>query len=103
VVLAFISIKPNTTAHAQGARIAAIPPEPLLGTWINADANTRNILRLVIMPSAGGGISVAGFGSCSPAPCVWPVVPGVVYAQQVTSDTASKASFSMIRVGGRIS
>jgi hypothetical protein len=88
MALALIAIRPSTTASAQGRRAAEISAEPLLGTWVNADPATRGIVKLVLAPSAGGGVSVAGFGACHPRPCVWTVAPAVVYAPTVKSATA---------------
>ena len=64
----------------------AVSPESLLGTWVNPDP-AGGIVKIVISPSANG-ISVQGFGSCHPNPCEWTAVPGVVYADDVRSNSA---------------
>ncbi|MDJ0768171.1 MAG: PASTA domain-containing protein [Ilumatobacter sp.] len=40
------------------------------GTWVNIDAETRGMTRLVIATD-GGGATINGFGSCSPSDCDW--------------------------------
>lgn len=62
----------------------AIVLNPLLGTWINCDHATRGMVRLVIAAN-GKEITVHGFGACSPTPCDWGVVNGMVYAANVTA------------------
>jgi hypothetical protein len=57
---------------------------PLLGTWTNADHNTRDLVRVTITAS-GTGFSVHAFGACTPTPCDWGVVPGNGFADSVLS------------------
>jgi hypothetical protein len=66
---------------------AAVSVSPLVGTWVNVDHATRGMVRLVIAPS-GSEITLHGFGACSPTPCDWGVVPGLVYADNVTGTQA---------------
>lgn len=53
----------------------------LAGTWNACDQATRNLVRIVIAPS-GAEITVHAFGACSPTPCDWGAVPGLVYADR---------------------
>ncbi len=65
----------------------AITPAPLVGTWVNCDHQTRGMVRLMIAAS-GPEITVHGFGACSPTPCDWGTVTGLVYSDNVTSTPA---------------
>ena len=65
----------------------AIASGPLLGTWSNCDQTTRGLVRIVIAAS-GAGISVHAFGACVLTPCDWGPVPGLVYAENVSSSVA---------------
>jgi hypothetical protein len=60
---------------------------PLLGTWINCDHETPGLVRLMIS-TAGNEISIHAFGACSPNPCDWGVVNGIVYAANVATTPA---------------
>src|SRR5947209_5534290 len=64
-----------------------VAANPLAGTWVNCDHKTRSIVRLVIAAS-GKGISVHGFGACTPTPCDWGIAPGLMYAENVTASPA---------------
>ena len=65
----------------------AVVAAPILGTWVNCDHQTRNLVRVMIT-AAGSEIMVHGFGACSPNPCDWGAVPGLVYADNVTATPA---------------
>jgi len=86
---------------------AAVVTAPLVGTWVNCDSATRGLVRMVIA-AAGAGISVHGFGACSPTPCDWGTAPGVAYADNVTSTspvaftTKYKFNFKETIVVGRL-
>ncbi len=66
---------------------AAITPALLVGTWVNCDHQTRGMVRLMIAAN-GNEITVHGFGACSPTPCDWGSVPGIVFASNVTATPA---------------
>jgi hypothetical protein len=74
----------SQTAEAAGA---AISPSPLIKTWTNIDPATRDIVKIVIAAS-GTAISVEAFGACSPTPCDWGSVPGLIYAANVSASKA---------------
>jgi hypothetical protein len=42
-------------------------PEDISGTWVNTDANTSGITKLIIT----GNNTIQGFGRCSPQDCDW--------------------------------
>jgi hypothetical protein len=60
----------------------AVAPAPLVGTWINCDHATRNLVRVMIAAN-GNEITVHAFGACTPTPCDWGQVSGMVYAENV--------------------
>ncbi len=59
----------------------------LVGKWNNCDKNTRGLVRLVL-GTKGSGLTVQGFGSCSPTPCDWGVVEGIAYGESVSATEA---------------
>ena len=77
----------------------------MAGTWNACDHATRNLVRIVVVPS-GAEITVHAFGACSPTPCDWGAVPGLVYAADVSSTAAIaftaqyRFSFSQVIVTG---
>jgi hypothetical protein len=58
--------------------------QPILGTWVNCDHQTRGLVRLMITAS-GNEVMIHGFGACSPTPCDWGAVNGLIYADNVTA------------------
>lgn len=91
----------------KGATAAAVSSAPLLGTWVNTNHATRNIVKIVIA-AAGSGISVHAYGACSPTPCDWGAVAGLDYAASVSSGPAVafsaqyKFSFSQVILVGHL-
>lgn len=61
-----------------------VSPTPLLGTWVNVDHQTRDLVRVVIA-TKGNEITVHAFGACHPNPCDWQVVDGRVYSDSVAN------------------
>lgn len=57
---------------------------PILGTWVNCDHATRGLVRVMIA-AKGNEITVHGFGACSPTPCDWGAVDGMIYADSVAT------------------
>ena len=79
------SLAPAQAATARPA--APVPPAPtaaLAGTWVNTNHATRNIVDLVVATTAKG-ITVDGFGACSPSPCQWGRIAGTVFGPNVTA------------------
>jgi hypothetical protein len=74
---------------------------PLIGTWNNVNAATRDLVKVVIA-AHGTAITVNPFGACSPAPCNWGAQPGIAYAANVSSAPAvgftAAFTFSFARV-----
>jgi hypothetical protein len=72
-----------TTPHAA----LAVSPLALVGTWMNCDHATRNLVRVMIAAS-GNEITVHAFGACSPTPCDWGQVNGTIFADNVATTPA---------------
>ena len=97
----------KSPAHVaeSAAAPAVVSAAPLIGTWVNTDSTTRDLVKIVIA-ARGAGITVDAFGACSPSPCVWGVVPGIAYAANVSSSPAVafsaeyKFSFSHVIIVG---
>ncbi len=60
------------------------------GDWVNADANTDGLTRLVIR-SESGGVQVRAWGSCTPVDCEWGAVGGVPYTTDINTDMFQNA------------
>ena len=74
--------KPNEQLKAPMA--AALPLiTSILGTWVNVNAATRDIVR-VVLSEKGSSLHVHAFGACSPTPCDWGDVAGQAYAASVS-------------------
>jgi hypothetical protein len=97
---------PSHVAEA-GAPQVAIVPAPLVGTWHNINASTRDLVKIVIAAS-GASITVNPYGACSPTPCNWGAVAGTAYAANVGSSHAVafssefKFGFSNVLVVGHL-
>jgi hypothetical protein len=64
-----------------------VDASPLVGTWINMDVSSRGIVK-VILSGEKGALKVQTFGACSPSPCDWGEVKGVIYSIGVDSNMA---------------
>jgi hypothetical protein len=83
-----------TLPAAQAATGTPVPPGPsaaLAGTWVNTNHATRNIVDLVVSTTAKG-ITVDGFGACSPSLCEWGRIAGTVFGPDVSSATGTAFS-----------
>lgn len=76
---------------AQAAPSTPVPPTPiaaLAGTWVNTNHATNNVRDFVVATTAKG-ISVDGFGACSPTSCEWGKIPGTVFGPNVSATTGN--------------
>jgi len=55
---------------------------PMLGDWNNVNPNTRGLVRISIVETAGT-IEVHVWGACHPDPCDWGAVKATPYAPNV--------------------
>lgn len=86
---------PSDILHEEVARLGLprdhvaeiVSPSALVGTWVNVDHATRDIVRVVIA-AKGKEITVHGFGACVPNPCDWGQANGMVYADSVATTAA---------------
>lgn len=70
-----IALKFNKPADKAGLMSAALTLASLVGTWVNVNAATQDIVKIVLTNN-GGSLGVHAFGACSPTPCDWGQVPG---------------------------
>jgi hypothetical protein len=76
-----------TLPAAQAATATPVPPPPssaLAGTWVNTNHATTNIVDLVVSTTATG-ITVDGFGACSPLACQWGRIAGTVFGPDASA------------------
>jgi hypothetical protein len=69
-------------------RVPPFPASVLAGTWVNTNLHTSSLVDLVVQTSHSG-VSVDGFGACSPIPCEWGLIPATDYGQNVSADTGT--------------
>jgi hypothetical protein len=77
----------TTVIPAQAAPATPVPPAPssaLAGTWVNVNHATKSAVAFVVATSAKG-ITVDGFGACSPTPCEWGRISGTVFGPNVSA------------------
>lgn len=79
---------PALAAQAATASPATpVPPTPnaaLAGTWVNTNHATRSTLDIVVGTSRKG-ITVDGFGACTPTPCEFGKIAGTVFGPNVSA------------------
>jgi len=68
--------KPHTPILVSG--------ENLIGTWVNVNHETRDLVRVMI-GLKGNDITVHAFGACHPNPCDWGQIVGRMYAETVAT------------------
>ncbi|HKI02444.1 MAG TPA: hypothetical protein VKK31_10720 [Thermoanaerobaculia bacterium] len=66
----------------------ALDPSSLVGTWVNFDAASRGIARLVIKDDGAGGMTVRTFGAGFDEPRDWGEVPGHPFSDGVALSPA---------------
>jgi hypothetical protein len=67
--------------------------DPMVGTWVNTNRNTRGITRLTISQSAGR-YDIHVFGQCSPTDCDWGTSNLLTYGDNVSDSTHNYATAS---------
>jgi hypothetical protein len=70
-----------------GMPLAALALGSLVGTWVNVNSATRDIVK-VVLTNANGTLNVHAYGACSPTPCDWGQVKGMAYAASVSGGNA---------------
>ena len=68
---------------AAGAALA--DTSDFVGNWVNNNAGTSDLTRIVVTPAGPNHVKVRAFGECQPTDCDWGVVPGHGYADSVAS------------------
>lgn len=80
----------STLVPAQATTAAPatpVPPPPsaaLAGTWVNTNHATKNVVDIVVTTSRKG-ISVDGFGACTPTHCEFGKIAGTVFGPNVSA------------------
>ena len=89
------AVKFNTPNEQLKASMAPSLPHiaSIIGTWVNVNAATRDIVR-VVLSEQGGGLHVHAYGACLPTPCDWGDVAGQAYAASVSGGTTVAFSAS---------
>jgi hypothetical protein len=82
-----IALKFNKPADKAGLTHEALTLASLVGTWVNVNASTRDIVK-IILTNNGGSLDVHAFGACSPTPCDWGQVKGQAYSASVAGGAA---------------
>ena len=82
-----IALKFNKPAEKAGLRPDALTFGSLVGTWMNVNAATRDIVKIVLTNNSGS-LGVHAYGACSPTPCDWGQVGGQAYAASVAGGSA---------------
>jgi hypothetical protein len=82
-----IALKFNKPTDKAGLTHEALTLASLVGTWVNVNAATRDIVK-VVLANNGGSLEVHAFGACSPTPCDWGQVKGQAYAASVAGGAA---------------
>jgi hypothetical protein len=78
--------KPADTMKS-GMPLAGITLNALVGTWVNVNSATRDIVK-VVLTNNSGALRVHAYGACSPTPCDWGQVTGQAYAASVSGGEA---------------
>lgn len=78
---------PSQMSESAAAAHVVVSPAALVGTWVNVNKATRDLIKVVISAS-GTALSVEAYGACSPTPCDWGKVSGLAYAANVSSSAA---------------
>ena len=82
-----IALTFNKPAEKADLRPDALTLGSLVGTWVNVNAATRDIVKIVLTNN-GGSLGVHAYGACSPTPCDWGQVRGQAYAASVAGGSA---------------
>jgi hypothetical protein len=80
-------LKFNKPTEKADPKPEALALGSLVGTWVNVNTATRDIVKIVLT-NDGGSLRVHAYGACSPTPCDWGEVPGQAYAASVTGGPA---------------
>ena len=85
--LKYMRTEDRPAAETVGQAASAVDPKPLVGTWMNTNAATRGLAK-VILTQAGDEVKLRAFGSCEPSLCDWGEAVAEVFAHDVVSREA---------------
>jgi hypothetical protein len=81
------ALKFNKPAEKIDVKPLPLTLPSLIGTWVNVNPATQDIVK-VVLTSSGGGLGVHAYGACVPTPCDWGQVTGQAYSASVAGGTA---------------
>lgn len=81
------ALKFNKPAEKAEAKHSPLTLPSLIGTWVNVNPATRDIVKIVLTNS-GGALGVHAYGACVPTPCDWGQVTGQAYSASVAGGAA---------------
>jgi hypothetical protein len=77
-----LALRFNKPTEKAGLKTDALTFGSLVGTWVNVNPATRDIVKIVL-GNTGATLHVHAYGACSPTPCDWGQVNGQAYAASV--------------------
>jgi hypothetical protein len=81
------ALKFNKPAEKDEVKPLPITLPSLIGTWVNVNPATRDIVK-VVLTNNGGALGVHAYGACTPTPCDWGEVTGQSYSASVAGGAA---------------
>jgi hypothetical protein len=81
------ALKFNKPAEKDEVKHVPITFPSLIGTWVNVNPATRDIVKIVLT-NVGGALGVHAYGACTPTPCDWGQVTGQAYSASVAGGAA---------------
>ncbi len=87
-----------TAAAALGmtmGQAAMAKPADFVGTWVNANSNTRGVTKLIVKQADGNTLQIQVFGQCQPSECDWGKSRLITYGKNVQDfdHTAGTATY----------
>jgi hypothetical protein len=81
-----------------GQAAQASTANDLVGTWVNDNANTSGITKIVVTGNSVSGYKIHAYGQCHPTDCDWGRVVLTTYGDSV-QDTTHKAGTAVYKPG----
>jgi hypothetical protein len=81
------ALKFNKPAEQIDVKPVPLTLPSLVGTWVNLNQTTKDIVKIVLTNN-GGALGVHAYGACVPTPCDWGQVTGQAYSASVGGGAA---------------
>ena len=81
------ALKFNKPAEKIDVKPVPLTLPSLVGTWVNVNPATQDIVK-VVLTNNGGALGVHAYGACVPTPCDWGQVTGQAYSASVAGGSA---------------